>query len=71
MVDYDDDVINNTESFDIDTPVDIIQAFASSFRPRSSSNGPPDRVRMPKDKWFSLDQKNCGIRLMTNRRLLY
>jgi hypothetical protein len=24
MVDYDDDVINNTESFDIDTPVDII-----------------------------------------------
>ena len=57
MVDYDDDVINNTESFDIDTPVDIIQAFASNFRPRSSSNGPPDRVRMPKDKWFSLDQK--------------
>jgi hypothetical protein len=57
MVDYDDDVINNTELFDIDTPVDIIQAFASNFKPKSSSNGPPDRVRMPKDKWFSPDQK--------------
>jgi hypothetical protein len=57
MVAYDDDVINNTESFDIDTPVDITHAYASNFRPRSSFNGPPDRVCMPKDKWFSLDQK--------------
>jgi choline kinase len=25
MVDYNDDVIDNTDSFDIDTPVDIMQ----------------------------------------------
>jgi hypothetical protein len=61
MVDYDDDVIDNTDSFDIDTPVDIIQDFVSNFRPRSASNCLHDCVRMPKDKWFKLDQKTKDL----------
>jgi hypothetical protein len=40
--------------FDIDTQVDTIQAFASKFTPRPGMN---KRIRMPKDKWFGLDQK--------------
>ena len=53
--------INDTTQFDIDTPVDTIQAFASNFRPRPPRNGMSDRVRMPKDKWFSLDQKTKDL----------
>jgi hypothetical protein len=44
--------------FDIDTPVDTIQAFASKFTPRRGAN---DKVRMPKDKWFGLDQKSKDL----------
>jgi hypothetical protein len=42
------------DPFDIDTPVDTIQAFASKFTPRP---GMKDKVCMPKDKWFGIDQK--------------
>jgi hypothetical protein len=42
------------DQFDIDTPVDTIQAFASKFTHCPSAN---DKVCMPKDKWFGLDQK--------------
>jgi hypothetical protein len=42
------------DPFDIDTPVDTIQAFAYKFTPRP---GMKDKVRMPKDKWFGIDQK--------------
>jgi hypothetical protein len=46
------------DPFDIDTPVDTIQAFASKITPRSGVN---DKVRMPKDKWFGLDQKTKDL----------
>jgi hypothetical protein len=42
--------------FDIDTPVDTIQAFASKFTPRP---GMKDKVRMSKDKWFGMKDKVC------------
>ena len=56
---YDD--YHAPDQFDIDTPVDTIQAFASNFRPRPPRNVMPNRVRMPKDKWFSLDQKTKDL----------
>jgi hypothetical protein len=37
------------DPFNIDTPVDTIQAFALKFTP---CPGMKDKVRMPKDKWF-------------------
>jgi hypothetical protein len=46
------------DPFDIDTPVDTIQAFASKFTPR---HGASDKVRMPKDKCFGLDQKTKDL----------
>jgi hypothetical protein len=46
------------DPFDIDTSVDTIQAFASKSTPRS---GVKDKVRMPKDKWFGLDQKTKDL----------
>jgi hypothetical protein len=44
--------------FDIDTPVDTIQVYASKFTYRPSS---AKKVRMPKDKWFGLDQKTKDL----------
>ena len=62
FLENDEDYYNNeTQLFDIDTPVDTIQAFASNFRPRPPRQGMTDRVRMPKDKWFSLDQKTKDL----------
>ena len=61
LLKYEDDDANDSHLFDIDTPVDTIQAFASNFRPRPPRNGASDRVRMPKDKWFSLDQKTKDL----------
>jgi hypothetical protein len=46
------------DPFDIDTPVDTIQAFASKFIPRS---GMKEKVHMPKDKWFGLDQNTKAL----------
>jgi hypothetical protein len=46
------------DPFDIDTPVDTIHAFASKLTPRRGAN---DKVRMPKDKWFGLDQKTKDL----------
>jgi hypothetical protein len=37
--------------FDIDTPVETIQAYASNFRPNQNKNDHNSHVRMPKDKW--------------------
>jgi hypothetical protein len=41
------------DPFDIDTPVDTIPAFASKSKPRPDMK---EKVCMPKDKWFGLDQ---------------
>jgi hypothetical protein len=46
------------DPFDIHTPIDTIQAFASKFTPRP---GMKDKVRMPKDKWFGIDQKTMDL----------
>jgi hypothetical protein len=46
------------DPFDIDTPVDTIQAFASKFTPRP---GMKDKVRKPKDKCFEIDQKTKDL----------
>jgi hypothetical protein len=52
------DVSYEMDPFDIDTPVDTIQAFASNFTPRP---GMSERVRMPKEKWFGIDQKTKDL----------
>jgi hypothetical protein len=46
------------DSFDTNTPVDTIQAFASKFIPQPGTN---DTVCMPKDKLFGLDQKTKDL----------
>jgi hypothetical protein len=69
----DDDLYDasyETDPFDIDTPVDTIQAFTAKFTPRPGMN---DKVHMPKDKWFGLDQKTkdlCNIPWLSMHGLL-
>jgi hypothetical protein len=46
------------DPFDIDTPVDTIQANASKFTPHP---GMGEKVSMLKDKWFGLDQKTKDL----------
>jgi hypothetical protein len=46
------------DPLDIDTPVDTIQAYASKFTSRPSS---AKKVRMPKDKWFGVDQNTKDL----------
>jgi hypothetical protein len=46
------------DPFDIDTPVDTIQAYTSKFTSHPSS---AEKVHMPKDKWFGLDQKTKDL----------
>jgi hypothetical protein len=53
-----DDASYKIDPFDIDTPVDTIQAFASKVTPRP---GMKDKVCMPKDKWFGIDQKTKNL----------
>jgi hypothetical protein len=61
VIEYEEETYNDADTFDIDTPVETIQAFVSNFRSKPNANGMPDRVRMPKDKWFSLDQKTKDL----------
>jgi hypothetical protein len=61
LVEYDDDAppndSYNADPFDIDAPVDTIEAFVSKSYPTTSSKRHfNDRVQRPKDKWFNLDQ---------------
>jgi hypothetical protein len=64
---YDDDdyyeAAYDDDPFDLDTPVDTIQAFASKFTPKKVPGNFNDRERMPKDKWLALIRrlKNYGI----------
>jgi hypothetical protein len=61
-VDHDDEDVYDAsyemDPFDIDTPVDTIQAFASKSTP---CPGMKDKVHMPKDKWFGIDQKTKDL----------
>jgi hypothetical protein len=56
-----DDATSEYEPFDIDTPVDTIQAYASNYRPTSNRSNNNNRVQMPKDRWISLDHKTKAI----------
>jgi hypothetical protein len=47
--------------FDINAPVDKIQAFTLNCRPTSNTSDNSNRVRMPKDRWISLDDKTKAI----------
>jgi hypothetical protein len=52
------DASDEMDPFDIDTHIDTIQAFASKFTPRP---GVKDKVPVPKDKWFGIDQKTKDL----------
>jgi hypothetical protein len=56
-----DDATSEFDPFNIDTRVDTIQAYASNYRPTSNRSDNNNRVRMPKDRWVSLDDKTKAI----------
>jgi hypothetical protein len=56
--DHDDETDN---LYDIVCPVSSIQAFASKIRPKQSFNNNYNKVRMPSEKWFGLDDKSKAI----------
>jgi hypothetical protein len=58
FINYEDN-FSNSEPFDIDTPVKTIQAYAANYRPNPKRNGTDNGVRMPKEWWLSLDEKNA------------
>jgi hypothetical protein len=51
------DEFSDPKPFDIDTPVETIQAYATNYctNPRRTSSD--NRVRMPKERWLNLDDK--------------
>jgi hypothetical protein len=49
------------EPFDIDTPVETIQAYASNYSPMSNQGDNNNQVRITKDRWISLDDKTKAI----------
>ena len=53
-----DDCLPDEDPYDIDAPVAIIQANAHDQRLRSMSKPTIPRVRMPRDRWFSLSDKD-------------
>jgi hypothetical protein len=56
-----EDNIPDSEPFDIDTPVETIQAYAANYRPNTKRAGTDNQVRMPKERWLSLDDKTKSI----------
>jgi hypothetical protein len=52
---------NDHEPFDIDTPVETIQAYVFNYRPNFNLGDNCNQVRMPKDRWLSLDDKTRTI----------
>jgi hypothetical protein len=57
----DHDTAQEDEPYDIDSPVSNIQAYKTNFRTRSTNKTGTSKVRMPSDKWFSLDDKSKTI----------
>jgi hypothetical protein len=51
----------DSEPFDIDTPVETIKAYAANYRPNTNKAGNDNQVRMPKEQWLSLDDKNKSL----------
>jgi hypothetical protein len=56
-----DDATSEYEPFNIDTPVDTKQAYASYYRPTSNRSDNNNCVQMRKDQWVSLDDKTKEI----------
>jgi hypothetical protein len=56
-----DEATSEYEPFDIDTPVDTIQAYASNYQPTSNRSNNNNQVLMPKGRWISLDDKTKAI----------
>jgi hypothetical protein len=50
-----------SEPFDIDTPLETIQAYASNYRPKPTRCDNINRVQMPRDRWMNLDDKSKSI----------
>jgi hypothetical protein len=51
------DEFPDPEPFNIDTPVKTIQAYAPNYRTNPRRTSSDTRVRMPKKRWLSLDDK--------------
>jgi hypothetical protein len=69
---YEDDQLGY-DPFDINTPVETIQAYASNFHSKQGKNDYNSCIRKPKDKWLCLDDKTkaIGIVSMINRSPSY
>jgi hypothetical protein len=55
------DATSAYEPFDINTPVDTIEAYALNYHPTSNRSDNNNRVQMTKDRWISLDDKTKAI----------
>jgi phage gpG-like protein len=56
-----EDNLPDSEPFDIDTPVETIQAYTANYRHPPKRAGTDNRVRMPKERWLNLDDKTKAI----------
>jgi hypothetical protein len=52
---------NEYEPYDIDTHVETIQVYATNYHTNFNTGDNSNRVRMPKDRWLSLDDKTRVI----------
>jgi hypothetical protein len=55
------DEFSDPEPFDIDTPVETIQAYATNYRTNPRRTSSDARVQMPKEQWLNLDDKTKTI----------
>jgi hypothetical protein len=64
---YEDNIDNyegnnhDYEPFDIDTPVETIKSYAANYCPNANTGENSNRVRIPRDRWLSLDDKTRTI----------
>ena len=58
LLDDDDEAHSDTDPFDIDVPVSTIQAYAHDRWPKPPPRSSQPRVRMPRDRWLSLSDKD-------------
>ena len=56
-----DDTLPDVDPYDIDAPVTVIQANAHDQRHKSRAKSVQPRVRMPRDRWFGLSDKDCQL----------
>jgi short subunit dehydrogenase-like uncharacterized protein len=56
-----EDHLSDSEPFDIDTTVETIQAYAANYRLKPIRSSNDTQVWMPKEQWFSLDDKTKSM----------